>query len=242
MATAGELYTLVRHGLGKEPAPGHDLWGTINRAGRELMTRAQWSWLTVGPVQVPTVGGSEIVELPEDFGQIIAVWLAGNWRTVELTTVAEITRYLTTTLALPTSVKIAFDAWTPQGSPTSKIKPRALIWPKANIAQPQVLTMTYRRRWVDVSSRDPDALPSVPAEAEEALILLARAKAKLLENDEAASAERQAAEAEIQRLMAYDAMRQVNYGPMLGGAGRHKGVQEYTSPADVIVLQPTPLS
>lgn len=226
MLTLEKHLNLMKHALGKTPDSRHLLIDTFNRAGNALYTYHRWSWRSKGPTTLAIPASSEQVQLPKDFGELISISSTNtNVFRVHPTTVADIMLMRGTQTYDSLALFIAFRVSGSPGTLTSPINeyPIAEIFPTQATARTDV-KLHYLSRWVDMDeTQDPQAVPPVPAEWEQALVLMARKYAVELENQEQAFEER-ALETELSRLVMYDGGRQVNLGrPMHSVRGYYQG-------------------
>lgn len=210
---------LMKHGLGKTPDSRHLLIDTFNDAGRALFTLAQgaphfhhWTWAVKYNYTLTIPGGQvEELELPMDFGSLIQIDFnditAGA---IIPTNVGELTRLRRAPTVDAMQVFIAFDVGRKQSNGSGPPVPVAAFWPPR--ADPLTnVSLTYRRTWADMDAGDANRIPDVPPDYERLLTLLARAYAVHIE-DQAMANEDENVVAELARLVAMDAGKQVNYG------------------------------
>lgn len=218
----GTIHGLIRHGLGQTPPADLSLWDMLNAAGHALMTAHSWTWRTAGPVDVTATSGTNDLTLPTDFGELIAAHATNSNGGVEIVSKDVLVKFMAQNATGPFASMVCFDAWTN----TLPARPKGLVWPTPGTDGLPTLKIMYYRRWVEVTEADAQKPPAMPAEWHMALVLRARAEAKLLQNDEAASAEFQRYENELVRLRAIDGSRQMNQGRMTGGADRFRAPQD----------------
>lgn len=225
--TAQDLYQTVVHALGRIPRQGNDVWHAINQAGRALMRAHPWNWREVGPVEIPVVEGVDHVVLPDDFDTLTSASIPGNTLAdVSITTFGEIIRLrraVATLQGASSRLWMAFPLYEDDENLTKDGRWIAAIYPTPLTTGEPTIAVTYRKRWRDLWSDDPKALPNIPRNAERALVLLARAYAIHLE-DQQQALEDAAYVAELETLKTHDGMIVENYGPMSGGAGRFRSM------------------
>ncbi len=235
--TAGQIVALVDHALGSNQPASIDLWEILNSAGRAMFGEHSWSWRVAGPLKIAATGGTNTIALPEDFGELVGVQAQISPYMINVTTVADINRATAIVTSSPYAAMIAFDSWTIPTSPTQRPQPQALLWPIPTETGKPTLVISYMRRWRDMVSTDPNAVPNIPAEWDMALIYRARAEAKALVNDDAGSSDMAMYQKEIERLKLLDGAKQVNYGKLRGGASRFDVNNQFT-PANWVALFP----
>lgn len=226
MLRASDYIDLMRHALGKTPDPRHDLWATLNRAGRQLTTVHPWTWRRRGPIDLPAVAGQRHIDLPDDFASIISVTVdntaSANYFRVEQVPVHFIQDLYQNRLPLgDVGFYVAFESYAPQRSRDEAPRRRLLCYPEPTEDLNPTLRVIYDQRWRELTKNDQDAVPNIPEEFEDALVSLARAKAYRLENNDASIDEQSAAD-EIQRLVREDGRTQKEYGHMIGGASSRR--------------------
>lgn len=209
--------------MGKTPAPGHDLYASINAAGNALFNDFNWECLTVGPVPLPVVAGQDYIDLPDDFGQCLDLWVAssGTFPAIEVVdrTAMGIMRS-NPSLSASGILKICFNANQP--STRGPTRPRAMLDQAPTVSGSPTIQLIYMRGWASVGPADNAKNVNIPEEMEHALDLKARATACLLENQNA-SIEEAAYQAAIKPLKEADALRQP------GGEFVRGGVNSRTS-------------
>lgn len=218
--TRDEYIGLMTHALGKTPDSRHNLYWTFNRAARALVTASEWSWRVRGPVSVSTVANQGFIELPADFAQVRVCYIpsAGAVQKVNVCTLETIAqlRALASSYVGTGNIYIYFPAW---NFNELGVAPRAELAPIPTTNATPTFQMIYNCAWREID--DSDTLREVtviPADFEHALILMARAFANNIENQDAAL-EDTAVKNELDRLRGEDSRRQVNFGRMSGGAG-----------------------
>jgi len=214
--TLGRVRDLVLHGLGFTPDPRHNVIDTINRAGRSLVAEHSWWWRSMRPVRV-TLQNGEIL-LPDDFLELVSLTnTVGSMYTPQPATIQEVMRLRQsrTVVSDPTFLyALSVSGSGPGGAP----RPMLLAAPVN--AAPAELDLMYVAAWADIPpTADNGYLLAIVPEAESALVYGARVEAGLIEN-QTVTPELEKYRAEVSRLKAQDASRQVNHGPMSGGAGR----------------------
>jgi len=219
MLAQSDYIGLMQHCLGKTPDSRHNLYETFNRAARALVTAHSWSWRMAGPIALETVANQAFIDLPADFMRVLSVYTpsAGAVQRVNLAsleTIANI-RSLSSSYVGTGEIYAYFPSWSTleQG-----VTPRAELAPIPTTNAASAFQMFYLRGWHNIDASEVDALPKIPPEFEHALVLMCRAFANNIENQDVAL-EDTAVGNEIARLKAEDSQKQVNFGLMSGGAG-----------------------
>lgn len=218
MLTQAQYIDLMTHCLGKTPDSRHSLPETFNRAGRALVTARPWSWRIRGPVTLSTVANQAYIELPADFCEVRTVYIpsAGAVQRVELATLETLAqiRALSSSYVGTGIIYAFFPSWSSlQQGMTRRVELAPI--PTTN-ATPS-FQLIYNAGWKEIDSGDGTATPQVPLEFEHALVLMARAFANNIENQDSAI-EDVAVQNEIARLDKEDSRIQPTYGRMSGGA------------------------
>lgn len=217
--TTDDYLNMMRHALGKTPqstgSKAHLLIHDLNDAGRALVNSYAWSWRTRNNVALNLIADQKFVVLPDDFGQIIDIY-AENAQTyvVHQTSLADINRMRAWGQYDARNLYIAFeDAYEASNDSDGVLQNRAEIYPTPSSDRSDI-TISYRSKWVDMSSSDPDRVPLIPRDWERSLVLFARSFAVDIEN-QISPYENEALfgpSGEIARLIVEDAGRQTNHG------------------------------
>lgn len=156
MITAQQLYDLAKHALGKTPAAGHDLWASINQAGRALYTERDWSWSQQTETTLAATAGSEYISLPADFASVdsISLYLGGITADLTRSTIDQIRRLYDG--VLPTVATLA-GRWlwdivnNPQASTTAQPTKKLILYPLPPSNGVPTIRLVYKRTWIDLS-------------------------------------------------------------------------------------------
>lgn len=214
-----DLINLMKHGLGRIPDSRHRLIDTLNDAGRALFHVAeqgpwfhQWNWLVRDNVDFTLPGGSvEEVELPADFGSLVAInkadTLVGGIQQISAAKLSLLRRSVSVTQLRS---YICFEVGSTQATGDATPRKVAAFWPPRTDALTG-LTLTYVRAWVDLVESDGQRIPDIPQIFDRLLMLMARAYAIHLE-DQAEAAEDPLVVNEINRLVQHEATMQPNFG------------------------------
>lgn len=218
MLTATQIVDLMSHAIRATADTRHDLWATLNRAGRALVSSREWSWRRVGPTQVSGLIGVSSLALPANFSRLLTIHRDDQDGGFALVGLEELVR----ARAIGTgdaTVLLHFPTWTQQAAATDVLVMKAEMWPASGANGSPSFTMVYLKDWTELSSAAPTALPAIPAAFENALVLLARAYAVQIELGQVSS-DLSAYAAEIARLQFEDEGRQRQSGQICGGADR----------------------
>lgn len=226
MRTAEQIIDMMKHAIGGTPDSRHDLWATLNEAGRALTNWSRWSWRFAGPTTLIFETENEKFALPEDFGEIDACAATTPTVVIRIVSSSEIMWMRSRNIRSGYVYYIHFPEWTAPSDSGDSQRPQGMIWP-LNTIENTPIQITYWRRWVELKSTDPSAYPAIPAEYERALVLLARDFALCYQTDQP-SIESDAAVKEITRLIEADARRQPFEGQITGGASRFVGRRDGT--------------
>ena len=228
MLTVSDYIGLIGHAIGKTPDTvdsRHDLYQTLNRAGRAITNCHAWSWRT-GKAILPCVNGQDYLDLPEDYGRFLTATVptSGSFPLLQVVSLEEIYRRRSMTMFVSTTgiLYAAFDYWERPTTRDTAPTPRAQLWPTPNADGVPTVTLSYERAWVDVSAADVSEAPPIPPAFEQALVDAARAFACALEaadihNPSPAPDVRQLPE--IIRLMSGDDPSGSGWTSPRGGAG-----------------------
>ena len=226
MLTLSQHLDMMRHALGKTPNSRHNLADTFNRAGRALVTSHPWAWRMRPPVTLIIPANTDRVALPADFDQVIKVTSDETLvYSVKMVDVEDIMRRRSSLIFEPLTLYIAFHVGRGQQTSTSPADdPRyAEIWPQQSTERSDI-QLHYVAGWIDMDEKaDADAVPNVPANFEQALILWARKYALDLENQEQ-SHEAKALEEELVRLRMFDAGVQTQFSSPYHSVGGHNTI------------------
>lgn len=218
MLTIAQHLDLMRHGTGVADDSRVDMYQSFNRAGRMLTRRRKWWWRLVPGYSLAAVISSADITLPSDFDSLDTITLSSGYGPVETITPDEYTRLIAgitagnvvsgTKVLLPVST---FNATT--GAETKVLK----LLSAATANGSPTFVLTYWRAWKNVTAADVAAVPAIPVDFENALILLARACALDLQ-DQAESHEMQRYLQEVADLERADTTRIPEFAPSRGGA------------------------
>jgi hypothetical protein len=229
MKTIGDYILLMKHALGKTPATGHDLYSTLNEAGRQLFTMHEWSWCHQGPYTLATVSGRDYIELPDDFGTVLHLYQPTTTvNAVQIVTLQELALLRQSTVGVGSfAYSVAFTSSVPAANAGVAPTKRALIYPEPSANGTPAILMLYRRAWVDVTEANENDYPSIDRDAEGLLSMLAQDRAYLMENKRPLF-EPGVIDAEFARVRMADGSKQWMVGPLRGGAGdRIYGIPRY---------------
>lgn len=190
--TAQQYVDLMRHVLGKRPDSRHDLWATLNDAGRRLHICAQqkpwhhsWTWaartakpLTIkaGQAEIPmmTVGGVEFSALKD------LSFSTPNIGRVVFTVPEELADLRQRNLNSPGTWWVSWKTAGDQGPRTKSIRNVIAIWPIPS-ADLNMLA-TIQQDWRELEEARPNDVPAIPLLWERLLYLICRDMAWSLQN------------------------------------------------------------
>jgi len=222
MRTAAQFVSIMTHALGKTPQSAHDLYQTLNMAGRALFA-FDWSWKATGPTQLDATASQSYITLPTDFEQVISIERNdGQQYRVQVLTMTDLQM-----LRDRTDNYGGRDFWCafvyqPQASTSTLPLPRMELFPTPSASTSGVFNLWYQRTWKELSIGSPSDLPNIPNFAEQALVHGACALAYEIEN-KSSNIDRQLYDRAIQELLVRDTRTLPNAGIMRGGADRFRG-------------------
>jgi hypothetical protein len=214
--TGTELLAITTHAIGGTPDPSHDLWRSINTAGRRLTGEHAWAWRKT-MADLPAVINQPYIALPADFGNSEGPpVLKGVIGTVYLVTIAklmEMRQYTIPTFGVDQYV--AFGQQDQSGVPV----PVMHLYPTPTANGTPTFTLAYQRKWIDLTSGGAGGAVRIPTEFEGALISACRSKAKAIEEEDPGVDEAQY-QAEVTRLWTEDPGRAIGMTVIRGDAAR----------------------
>lgn len=252
--TGADYIGYMRHRLGKTPASRHQLVHTFNDAGREIFQAGldpmrgfnhQWSWTVAENVVLPIKANEELVRLPDDFGTLIAIEQENRVTgTIIQTGLAHLLELRADSTISQLNIYICFDAGPKDTGANAALEADSLakwaaIYPVQSADRNDV-RMTYTRTWIDFAAGDDASsggseaelkrVPNIPAEWERLLKLCAMRMASEME-DGMPAFDNGPYDRELQRLVAYDANRQTEYGRVAHSVkNMARGVRGYPYP------------
>ena len=206
--SAGEIVNLMKHGISKTPDTRHDLWKTMNRAGRWLYGAAQvppymrtWSWTSRAMSKFLFPAGAYEVDLPFAFSHIHSIWIDGRVQRVRHVTPEEITSYRAAAVSTANIILMAFGVGHDRTAKDRPPRPRAYIYPA--LSEATTFWASYAAAWRDIYLEDAKQIPDYPDAWEELHLLKCRSMAWHLENQEPCDEDSQIPE-ELARLVMLD--------------------------------------
>lgn len=219
MKNAGWYITQMKHRVGSNTWDSRvDPWDVFNLAGADLADARPWSLLHT-TVKVQAVAGQDFIPMPHDFAEIVSATVegigVGGVQLVSPDTIRKLAQRGRTYVGW---WFLAVDGSLPQTSAGVPALVRASIYPTPSEAASPTISLTYRRRWVDlVESVDDDRVPNLPRQFHRALTLACRVWAWEYLKPEQEAPDRAAYMAEIERLWTSGELTQTDFGPMVGG-------------------------
>ena len=169
--TAKQLKDHVSHALGGSVASQLSDIGIVNEAGRHMFN-TPWMFRNRPPADITFVSGEDYVELPADFGEMIAANMKdGLVQTFSFTTFDDLIHRRRTNTGATSHYWIAIAYPGMSTNQTEVPRPRLELYPTPTTGDE--MTIAYRAKWVDLDEDDDIAM--VPDFAESCLIALARA-------------------------------------------------------------------
>lgn len=218
MITLADLQSQMQHAIGGMPDSRISLANVANDALKYLFNEYEWAWRERPPLTLTAVPNQQYLALPADFGEIVGISRPN--REVQLTSLPDLAFRRNLTLVPPPIASVFAAVSHPaapvddDGNPSGEQPvPQLELFPTPVAADTYVLT--YRAGPVSlVNTTD---VPNIPPEFERVLTLVARAMIRDLEEQDA-SREWDAANAELEKLQAKDGREQANMGQIRGGA------------------------
>lgn len=217
--TFAEYKAAVTHALGGEPAAGFTTAQIVNDALLHLGSMYSWKWRRGGPVTLSLTADQPYVELPLDFGELESLTYPGSVQKAMIPTTMSQIQQLRASESTPVGYIFYYaintgesDAAYPElGLGLSLIE----LYPTPRADEPGALTIVYRRDLPKLVNDDD--IPMIPEWMDWALVLLCRAKAHIIEDDDPNSASMVAFDKEITNHFQRDSMSQRRLGVMRGG-------------------------
>lgn len=224
-AAAGRLLVsdyiaLMKHAIRMpNPRTGHNLYNTLNQAGRALFAHHPWSWRMQGPVEIPAVAGSDRIALPADFSSLESCTLTNTSLTPRIVSVVEWNDRSRLGSANGGTYWLSFQQQRPGQTAGTRPQPGVLIFPTPDTDGTPTLRIFYKAGWRTIEGEIDNTLPcNIPESHERALQLIAQAMAVQVErDDDAPSSYAEHAKAELDRLVGEDVAIQPNAGTLRGG-------------------------
>ena len=213
--TLATLKQHVQHALGGSVASQLDEATIINEAGR-YMFMTPWKFRERSPATITTVADQDYIELPADFGEMIAMNMAdGLVKSFTFTTFQDLVQRRSTSTGATNHYWVAVSH--PAPSDDGGIVPDARLELYPTPTTGDQITVAYRAKWDELSNDEDNAL--IPDYAESALVSAVRAFALGYEEE---GLEMRLAEIENGalwiRLKEKDGLIQPDYGPIRGSA------------------------
>lgn len=178
--TASDAIAEITHAI--SGLPSATAMRLVNEAGRHVCNMHAWNFLKRPKTSLASVAGQAYIELPADFGSILAIEIEGgfthNWKRTDAATF----------LRLESGVwdesgwaywSILENAASTDGTAPG---PRLAIWPAPTTANASFAALRYRAKWADLTD-DGDTV-QLPDFAETLFLQTVRAFARGYEEDE----------------------------------------------------------
>ena len=213
--TLATLKQHVQHALGGSVASQLDEATIINEAGRHMFM-TPWKFRERPPATITTVASQDYIDLPADFGEMIAMNMAdGLVRSFTFTTFGDLVQRRATDTGVTNHYWVAISHPPPADEGNTQPAPRMELYPTPTTGE-GIITV-YRAKWAELTADADNAV--VPDYAESALIALVRAFALGYEEE---GLEQRLGEVEggvmYLRLKEKDGLIQPEYGPLRNGA------------------------
>lgn len=162
---------MVRHALSNRALRGsHDIWKTVNRGGRAFCSAHPWPWLADLPATISGTENREYIDLPLDFGEMLSITCPDrNW-SPRPATLVEVSRLREAAQGSGDTITTWALGWRTEKK--SDARPRQVIevHPTPTTDGDPELTLRYVGTWRELDESNPDAVPNVPAQGEQALL------------------------------------------------------------------------
>ena len=213
--TLATLKQHVQHALGGSVASQLDETTIVNEAGRHMFM-TPWKFRERPPATLTFVASQQFVELPSDFGEIIAANMTdGLVRSFTFTTFHDLVQRRSTSTGSTNHYWLAVSHPAPSNDGDPLPAARLELYPTPTSADQ--ITIAYRANWIPLVNDSDVAL--VPDYAESSLIALVRAFALGYEEE---GMEIRVGEIESgvmwHRLKEKDGLVQPDYGPLRNSA------------------------
>lgn len=215
--TGLQLYNLALHAVGSSVDSRHDVWLSVNMAGRRLLAEKPWSWRRVGPVNLAAVAGQNYIALPADFETPIGAPVPTTPGVVNLRSIEEVMRLRQSgTTGAANLYTVAFGQ---QNSPTGVPAPVLHLFPTPTANGSPTFQLVYLRQWIDLSAGNQNAAVPLPSQFDRALACAVRSQVRQFEEEDPGVDEK-AYRDEVERLWSEDSARQISVTPVRGDASR----------------------
>lgn len=216
MLTVGDYIAQMRHGLGKSPSTGHNLYHSLTFAGQQLYTAHDWRWRRRGPVAIPAVANQQFIDLPPDFGRMVSASGSSSSGTRFIPVTEQEIDKLREKGDIGGAI-ISYALSSRQESATSAPRKVLLVWPTPSNNAQWTMNLRFMGDFpAYTTNADDNKRPPIGPEYENALRLMSRAVAWETEN-EGVAPDRQLADAEITRLRIDHGLGQPDLSGWVGG-------------------------
>jgi hypothetical protein len=177
MLTLGALKDLARHAIGGAADSRVDLDKQVNAACRKLVHARAWSW-RLKIANVAAVANQDYIAMPADFDAPAGVpALSGGtgFGGVEMTTPQDIQRLRSYGASVAGGYRVAFGVY------ADDLAAHMQVYPTPTANGNPTFSISYLRRWVDISGDGTSAV--IPDPYELAILYRVRGQVRLLEDD-----------------------------------------------------------
>jgi hypothetical protein len=211
-----------------------------NQAGRSLFSEHPWRWRVVGPLQLPLpTTPSDYIDLPLDFGNLVHITVnsaAFRVNLVDIRQIMELRRGRVVNTA--GGVWISLDGNAPPVGGQPGFSKRMAVYPPVPNGVSYFL-LAYEMCWREAVADKLDQYPNLPPFMDAALDFKARALARNLTKQSSTIEEAMYRE-EVERAKGEDARRQIEMGPLRGGADDFASVGKYAQGISTVGFSAAP--
>lgn len=195
----------------------HVLIDTFNDAGRWLCSVWPWSWLIVGPVLIPAVGGEDSAPLPANYGRCESIFIdrtvntgSGCAHLVTLRRIADLKAAGSAGWSAGGDVYVSLDGMDHHTKETHTRR-KLVIFPTPSANGTPTLSLIYRKRWIDFDDSDTSGVPDIDPDWERLLVLACEGMVRTTEWRESFASNTDI-QAELERLKSLDGGRLPSLG------------------------------
>lgn len=222
----------MSHAVGGPPDSRLSIWEVYNQAGRSLFNMRGWNWRSMRPQEFPSVAGKDYIELGDDFGNPLYISIKNSVLLVRQVDMQQIMRMRQNGLSIMGGGSyVTFEGNSPRTRQAGGGK-SLTQWPVPTVNGQPTYLISYQSMWREARSDKINEFPNIPDWMDAALDFHCRAFIRNLVGQEN-TIEEQMYKEELLVCIREDGTRQIDYGPLQGGAdsfysdGRY--VQGYSS-------------